>query len=502
MNAEATPILVIDDEPGIRGGCQRALEAEGYLVCAATDGPAGIEMCPRAGTFHLALVDLKMPGMGGMEVIARLRAIDPHLVIVVITAYATIDTAVEATKRGAYAYLPKPFTPDELLVPVRNGLERRSLALEAERLRGEREQRLLEVAYERSKCRTVINCMTDGVLVVNSDRQVVLRNAASGRIAGEWAGLRMPVRAEALDCPPLVEVIDEVLGADREPTFVTREISLGDGVFMACAGPVAEPGGMSMGAVVVLRDITALKKLETAKSMFVSMVSHEVRAPVAAIESNISLILEGYTKGDVGRERELLRRCMCRAGALRQMVSELMNLTAMDTGHFSLSRKRIDLRDVLAEAAESCSESAAAKRSEISLDGVADSPRAEVLGDRTALISVFANLIGNAVKYTPEEGHVRVTLQSDDCCVHVNVIDDGIGMKPEDCARCFGEFFRVRSRDTAGIPGTGLGLTLCHRLVQMHDGRIAVRSEAGKGSTFTVSLNAADNHGGESHERF
>ncbi len=488
MSPSPARILVVDDEPGIRQGCRRALKAEGYEVVAAADGTAALETFRDGGDFALALVDLKMPGVGGMELIPRLREMDEHLVVVVITAYATIDTAVEATKRGAYAYLPKPFTPDELLVPVKNGLERRELALETSRLRAERERQLLEVAYERSKCGTIINCMTDGVVVVNRDRQVVLRNAASSRITGKWDGLRVPADLDALECPALVGVIEEALAAHHEPLIVSREVDIRGSVYMANASPVVEPAGGAVGAVAVLRDITALKKLETAKSMFVSMVAHEVRAPVAAIETNINLILEGYTEGDRARERQLLERCMARSAALRQTVAELMNLTAIETGNFVLTRRRLDLCEVLEAAAAANVEAAAAKGIEVTLEGVSGAARVEVLGDHAALLSVFSNLISNAVKYTPTGGHVRACLSADGCCARVGVSDDGIGMSPEECARCFDEFFRARNRYTSGIPGTGLGLTLCRRLVEMHDGSIRVQSEPGKGSVFTVSL--------------
>ena len=113
------------------------------------------------------------------------------------------------------------------------------------------------------------------------------------------------------------------------------------------------------------------------------------------------------------------------------------------------------------------SEAATAKGIEVTLEGVSGVARVEVLGDHAALLSVFSNLISNAVKYTPTGGNVRAGLSADGCCARVSVSDDGIGMSPEECARCFDEFFRARNRYTSGIPGTGLGLTLCRRLVEI-----------------------------------
>ena len=135
MSESDPAILVIDDELGMREGCRKILTAEGYQVETAEDGFAGLERFEQRDDFAVAMVDLKMPRLGGLDVIERLRAIDEDVVLFVITAYATIDTAVEATKRGAYGYIPKPFTPDELLLAVRNGIERRTLSLETRQLR-------------------------------------------------------------------------------------------------------------------------------------------------------------------------------------------------------------------------------------------------------------------------------------------------------------------------------------------------------------------------------
>ena len=122
MKTEMPRILVVDDEPGIRDGCRKVLESEGYEVETADDGLSGLELVRNGHGFTAALVDLKMPRMGGMEFIERVRSFNDDIVILVITAYASIDSAVEATKHGAYAYIPKPFTPDELLLSVKNGL--------------------------------------------------------------------------------------------------------------------------------------------------------------------------------------------------------------------------------------------------------------------------------------------------------------------------------------------------------------------------------------------
>jgi signal transduction histidine kinase len=489
MSGETVRILVADDELGMREGCRKILVAEGYEVETAADGVQALEVFERSRNFGAALVDLKMPRMGGMELIEAIRKQDPDIVLLVITAYAAINTAVEATKRGAYSYIPKPFLPDELLLRVRNGLEMRALTIEARRLREERESRLLEVAAERSKSRTILDCMTDGVLVVNRDRQIVLRNAAARRLMPELAAARLPAELDVVGSPELRALVDETLGAKAEPSIAIREIPLGSGTYMVNASPVLDSSGESYGAVAVLRDITALKKLAAAKSMFVSMVAHEVKSPLAAIESYLNLVLSGTAGTDPERDRKMLDRCMVRARTLRTMVSELISLVAVETGNFSLKRSPLDPAAVVAEVVDAYKDRAAEKKIELTFDRINGYPAGlQVLADREALRSVFNNLVDNALKYTPEGGHVRVAVGHDGLSVRVAVRDDGIGMKPEDRERVFEEFYRVKNDYTANVPGTGLGLALVKRLIDLHQGTIAVQSEPRLGSEFVVCL--------------
>ena len=487
MKEENPRILVVDDELGMREGCRKVLASEGYDVETADDGLAGLELFKKRGDFAGALIDLKMPRMGGIELIERIRDYDKDAVLLVITAYATIQTAVEATKCGADGYVPKPFTPDELLLPLRSSLEKRALSIEMNGLREEREKRLLELAFERSKSKTIINCMADGVLVVNRDRQIVLRNAAAARIVAECAPL--PARAaplNALECAPLREFLEEMLGTGSTPAIVSKEITFGKYVYMVNASLVVEPNGEILGAVAVLRDITALKKLETAKAMFVSMVAHEVKNPLAAIEGYLNVILSGLAGEDPERDRQMMRRALVRAKTLRTMISELMSLTALETGNFVIKRSPLDLDEIVAEAVESCKEKATEKKIELSLN--CNGGVEQVLADKKAMLSIFTNLIDNAIKYTPDKGHVGVRVDRDNLYAKVTVRDDGIGMTEEEKGKVFDEFFRAKNEYTARVAGTGLGLSVVKRLADMHQGRITVETSPGKGSTFTVYL--------------
>ncbi len=488
MNERSQRILVVDDELGMRDGCRRILAAEGYEVSVAENGALALEAFRAAGGFDVVVTDLKMPVMGGMELVEQIHALDEDAVLLVITAYATIDTAVDATKRGAYGYVPKPFSPDELLLHVRNGLEKRALRLEGKQLRQERERRLLEVAFERSKSRTILNCMTDGVLVVNRNAQLVLRNQAAARILPECAEQALPAAASEVVAEPLVVELLEQAARSESPMIASREMPHGESTYMVNAAPVIDATGERLGAVAVLRDITAMKKLETAKSLFISMVAHEVKSPLAAIESLLGAVLDGANDHDTERDQAMIRRALVRAGGLRGMIADLLNLTAIETGHFQMTRVKTDLADIVRDIVESYQDRAGQRHIDLSLESDNHAPTEPILGDPTALRSIVQNLVDNAIKYTPEGGHVKVRIDDSGVFARVSVKDDGIGMSPHEKAHVFDEFYRVKNDFTASVSGTGLGLTLVQRLIKMHDGRIDVDSAPGQGTTFTVLL--------------
>ncbi len=174
-------ILVVDDEKIIRDGCEKVLSKEGWEVRTASSGVAGLEILQER-PYDLLLLDLKMPGLSGMEVLQRVKELYPELLVVVITGYATVESAVEAMKAGAYDFISKPFLPDQLRIVARRALEKKALEWEAERLRREREKGLREIAGEKSKIKTIIQCMADGVLVTDHEGNVVLYNPAFLRL--------------------------------------------------------------------------------------------------------------------------------------------------------------------------------------------------------------------------------------------------------------------------------------------------------------------------------
>ncbi len=476
MTGQAAKILVVDDEPWIHKSCQKILAPEGHHVEEAEDGVAGLALFEQKGGFDAVLIDIKMPRMDGIELVRRIHEIDEDALLLIITGHATIETAVEAIKGGAYDYIPKPFTPDELLLPLRRGLEHRSLTLEAKRL-------LLDVARERSRSGAVIACMTDGVVVVNRQRRIVLCNNAARRVlrCGESEELML----SDLGCSQLERLFEKARASEASPLMLSEEVQIEKDTYQVSVSPITD-SDETAGIVAVFRDITERKKLETAKSLFVSWVAHEIKSPLAVSEGMLQLLLNKDLELDELKRRDLVERSLKRLGALRLLVSDLTSMSALETGNFPIERITLNIREIIEEVLANLEDKARAK--DIVLTLAESSGSESVFADRNAMRIVLSNLIENAVKYTPDRGKVNVRIDKGGHDIVVTVTDNGIGMTEEECEKVFDEFFRAKNKYTESVAGTGLGLSIVKQLVDRHDGRISVDSKPGKGTTFTVAI--------------
>ena len=484
---EGAKILVVDDEKPIRTACAKILSEEGALTQTAADGLEGWEKAKEGG-FDLVLVDLKMPQMDGMELLGRLTELDADMVKIVITGYATLETAVQAVQKGATDYISKPFTPGELRNRVNQGLEKRALLLEAKRLREERERNLLELANEKSRTQTIIQCMADGLLVTNRDHQVVFCNPAGRRLLKVKRPIRIgePLANMTAD-PELMALVNDIINLRESSAMVTKELSSltqGDPVLMANCAPVRDEKGEIIGAVTVLRDITELKELDKAKSNFVSMVAHELRAPLAAIEGYLDVILEGIGANDPQKVQKILNRSRERTHALLALINDLLALSRMAGGSVTKEKEKVAIGGLLEEVVDFLRGKAGEKQVRLRLDLAQSLP--EIWANREDLIRLFTNLLDNAIKYNRTGGDVQIRAEKDQGFVCISVQDSGIGIPPKDLEHIFDEFYRVKNAETRTIPGTGLGLSIVKKIVEAHDGHVEVESQIQQGSTFRV----------------
>ena len=231
-----------------------------------------------------------------------------------------------------------------------------------------------------------------------------------------------------------------------------------------------------------------MEELERAKSNFLNLVSHELRSPLSVLRGYLSMFEEGSLGALTATGRRVLPVLSAKVEEMSRLVNQLLELARLEDRRLILKRERVDLRDVVREAATRVRQQAGA---EDSLKVTTGSEPVLVTGDFERLTTVVENLLGNAIKYSPEGGTIGADVGRRDGSAVVTVSDEGVGIEPEQMKTLFTRFGRIITSETSHIPGTGLGLFLCKQYVELHGGKIEVESEPGRGSRFTVALPTA-----------
>ena len=248
---------------------------------------------------------------------------------------------------------------------------------------------------------------------------------------------------------------------------------------------------------LLLHDLTATKRAEEARADFVANASHELRTPLAAVSGFIDT-LKGHAKDDTQAREKFLDIMSVEAGRMRRLIDDLLSLTRIEQNEHVPPSDEVDLGAVVRDAAAALGPLAQSDDVEIVLEEAPDLPA--VTGQRDELIQLFQNLIHNAIKYGRRGGHVWVTLspapgrrgREDGAMISVTVRDDGEGIPREAIPRLTERFYRVDVKRSRERGGTGLGLAIVKHIISRHQGRLRVESQAGQGSSFTVSLPAAE----------
>jgi signal transduction histidine kinase len=216
------------------------------------------------------------------------------------------------------------------------------------------------------------------------------------------------------------------------------------------------------------------------------MVAHELRAPIAAVEQQLTVILNRMAGEVTEKQEKMLSRAKERTKGLLTLINDLLDLSKIEAGKMVQYKEPLSLQEPIQRVVDLMRPEAEKKR--IDLQFLPSQVNSMIHADRLSMEGIFTNLISNAIKYTPERGKVWITLSEEGGCVKATVSDTGIGIKEEDLSRIFDRFYRVKTSETREIIGTGLGLSIVKSIVEAHLGSISVESEEGKGAVFTVLL--------------
>jgi PAS domain S-box-containing protein len=472
-------ILVVDDEKVIREGCHEVLTLEGFEVVLAKNGELGLNMIEKAH-FDVILLDLMMPGLSGFDVLSHVKALHPDTSIIVITGYATIENSIEAMKKGAFDFIPKPFSPDQLRVVVSKAIEHTGA--------------LKDIANEKSRMRVLINLLANGVMVADAEKKVVLANPAFMKIMGFQGDdiIGRPITV-LIKNEQLQQMIESALSMTEDVlTELTEELDIGEdgedkkAIYVVKCRPFRDRVGRNLGTITVLSDITYLKDINQRKSDFVSMVAHEIRSPMNSVMAQIKVIQDGLAGDVTQKQSEILGRASEKINGLVSLSSELLNMASREAGLIALERTECDMTEVLKDQVDFHQPKAHANGIQLKLDPLPDLP--PVLANKQNMEEVLSNLIANAINYTPGEGKITVSARPEKHHLCISVSDTGLGIAKEELGRIFDRFYRVKNEKTRYIIGTGLGLPIVKSIVEAHDGMIRVESKPDHGSTFYVYI--------------
>ena len=489
-DTDAIKVLVIDDETSIREGSHRIMSRMGCTVFGASNGEEGLAILAKKKV-HIVLLDLKMPGMDGMEVLSRIQADNSAILVIVITGFATVETAIEAMKQGAYDFIPKPFEPDQLRIVINRAKEKIMLQAEAEKLARDRRRTLADLDMEKSRIRTIIESLPSGLVVTNTEGQIVLVNPAFCHLIGLQPGtcLGGHFTDYILDdnLGQLVKDISRGRYVDFEE-IPTYEFNLADDKYYLARGrPVLGDRRGCLGAMVTFQDITGMKVLDRLKSEFVAKVTHELRSPLSTIHEQLAMVLREMAEEEAGTDQHLITRAKEKTKGLISTIGDLLDLSRIEAGHVCQERRDFRLEELATSVVDFMKARAEAKKQTLALNLPA-AALPTFTSDPMALESILGNLISNAINYTQEEGVITVVIDKVGDNVRIDVQDNGFGIEPKYLGKIFDRFYRVKNEKTRFITGTGLGLPIVKGLVESLDGSISVESEPGKGTTFTVLL--------------
>ncbi|MBN2231745.1 MAG: response regulator [Deltaproteobacteria bacterium] len=480
-------ILVIDDEQDLRDGSKRILTRMGFRVSTAARGIDGLQIID-SDPVAIVLLDLKMPGMDGMEVLEKIKETHDEIIVVVITGFATVETAIKAMKMGAYDFIPKPFDPDHLRIVVRRAHERVQLRHEAAQLEKDRQRTLADLDVEKSRIRTIVEALPSGVVVTDTEGTVVLMNPAFLWHLGLDAKLKPGKQIEHyIKDEGFCHMVRELScgGCKKRLEPPSYEFALPNNRYLLAKGQaIAADDDHCLGAVIILVDISALKALDQLKSEFVAKVSHELRSPLSTIHEQLVMVEKKPTT-----DHYMLSRAREKTRGLISLIGDLLDLSRIEAGNVGNAATPVCLAELLHNIVDFIGTQAQERNQTLTLE-LPDTPVPKVTADPTALESIFGNLIANAIKYTQEGGVIAVRLNIRDNQVEVTVADNGFGMEADKLEKIFEKFYRVKNDKTRYITGTGLGLSIVKSLVEKLNGSISVVSKPDQGSSFTVRLPA------------
>jgi len=494
MTGLAKPrILIVDDEEIVRLNIERILEAAGYETCSAGSGKEALRLISQ-NEFDLVLTDLIMEDMDGLALLEEIKRTHVDVVVIIVTGYGSLSSAIQAMQKGAFDYIIKPCSREELVLRVKKGIEKREL-----------EVKLLEVKR--------MEAILSNIGVFTLDDKGVILSAHPGMSSKLWGDIQV-VGQRLQDLPGLAECgVADCFYEALEGKEVAREnIRFYAGkerreYILSChLLPVIKRNGRVKTLMWIIEDLTKrtriMQQISQAEKLaalgkLAAGVAHEINNPLNIISLDVE-----YLRSHLDPDSPLMENLQ----SIREEVDRIAHIVQQLQDHAKTEdsiQERININDVLRSHIFSITFSQLGKK-RINVELQLEEGLPQVLIPKTKITQVLMNMIKNAEDAMPQGGKLTVvtrkvvprrdgetddeafgghTWQNARDLVEIQIIDTGCGIKEENLAYLFEPFFT-----TKGFNGTGLGLFISYSIIKSYNGRIKVDSQLGKGSTFSVIL--------------
>jgi len=393
-----------------------------------------------------------------------------------------ITRLVEAADRYAKGELAQK-------ISVGFGDEFKALADAMNRMASALKVRIAELEGEKAKLSVILENMTEGVVAVDRNKKVLLVNSTAGSIFG--------IRKESAIGESILEVVrnprlDQMMDqAIQKQVIITEEIELHrqeKKILKVNAAGVGKSGGLVAG-ILVIYDVTEIRKLENLRQEFVANVSHELKTPLTSIKGFIET-LSGAVLQDPERSKTFLKMMEEDADRLTRLIGDLLELSKIESKEIVPKLEPFVLKAEVDKAITAFHTHFAAKKVIVE-NQIPENQIPKVLADRDQLRQVLVNLLDNAVKFNKEGGRIVFKANTENGMIKVSVTDTGIGIPEESIFRIFERFFRVDKARSRELGGTGLGLAIVKHIVEAHGGSVSCKSQLGKGSEFSFTIPVA-----------
>ncbi len=388
-------------------------------------------------------------------------------------------------------------------IPVTGSNEVGILAEEFNSMRWNLKSAVEKLTDEEKKMTAIVNSIAEGLILVDSSNRVLHINPAAERLLNLSADSIDKDITEIIQNDDLIHIFEEnqrqilqhkptdQIPSKNEGINLISEVTLARYdeklVLRIIASPFLNENGLILGTVYLFDDITREKEIDQMKSDFISLVSHELRTPLTSIIGFVSFILDGKAGAINDRQRNSLARVQRQSKRLAALINDLLDISRIESGRIQMDQALISLLEIVTHRLEEIRPQADEKSIQLALNAPESVP--DILGDEARLGQVFTNLIGNAIKFTPNNGEVNVKVEADGNLLHVEVIDTGPGIPPEERQKIFDKFYQLSDISTRQQGGSGLGLSISKSIVEAHGGKLWIDDGTqGKGSNFQFVL--------------